>query len=128
MSPTAVLALQAVWRTSVLPAHWHTSVLGVSSEQTVAHLSLDCSLCVVLTPLADNKESIMCLQKSRFPMTVLKFRFFIGLVGFSSPQNFSLFFPQVSTCSILEAGNIAENEIDKSLFSWRLCSGCGQGK
>ena len=47
---------------------------------------------------------------------------------FFFPQNFSLFFPQVSTCSILEAGNTAVNEIDKSLLSWRLCSGCEQGK
>ena len=30
--------------------------------------------------------------------------------------------------TVLGAGDIAENEIDKSLFSWRLCSGCGQGK
>ena len=125
----AVLALQAAWRTRVPPAHWQTSVLGMSSEQTVAHLSLDCSLCVVLTYSSgwqQRKHHVSTEEPP--PDAYTKIQISHWPCGFPPPQTFSLFFPQVSTCSILVAGNTAVNEIDKSPLSWRLCSGCGRAK
>ena len=57
--------------------------------------------------MADNKESIMCLQNSHFLVTVLKFRF---LVDNFFPQNCSISIPQRSTRPVLGAEDGVVND------------------
>lgn len=79
------------------------SLENICSASTLAHFRVgrvvraNCctfvpGLFFVCSPRSSGwQQSIMCLQKSRFPMTILKFRFFIGLVGFLPPEFLPLF-------------------------------------